>query len=272
MTKKGIAILIIILLLIYALIVGVLFIFKNGNEELNNNSNNVIDNNEDEEKQYDYLEIDNTIQLKYFNGTWSLANDNDFNDVLFDIYVNQEYFGYYYLKKGVNWNIFDQNNNYIDYNGSLIAGTTGLQMKVRNSSITIVDSNDLQEASSILGVNIDMLSLSTNQKIIIDLDNNGIMDKVISLSNLYAEIEQPAYYNLVYVNLNGKIIILVNELIDIKDILISPSYKISYFINMFNNIYDSIFIQKGYFSNVGETTYLIYDYKNNTYSLSFDDN
>ena len=106
----------------------------------------------------------------------------------------------------------------------------------------------------------------------LDLDSNGIMDKVISLSNIFSEIDQSVYFNLLYVNLNGEIIVLEKELVNSANILVSPTYRIGYFINLLDSQYDSIFIQKGYFSNAGETTYLIYEYTDNTYSLTFDGN
>ena len=273
MNKKAACILILILLLGYALIVGIIFMVKEEpNDNPDNNGSNIDIDNDPVEITYDYLEINNIIQLRNNGGIWSLASNEEFDEVLFDIYVNKTFFGNYYLKKGVNWNIFDENNNYIDYEGDLVAGTSGLKMNVRNNNISVVDSIDLQEASTILENNIDMMSLSTNQKVMLDLDSNGIMDKVISLSNIFSEIDQSVYFNLLYVNLNGEIIVLEKELVNSANILVSPTYRIGYFINLLDSQYDSIFIQKGYFSNAGETTYLIYEYTDNTYSLTFDGN
>ena len=136
------------------------------------------------------------------------------------------------------------------------------------TTILIIDDdeaiNDISEINNILKNNINSNNLTINEKLVIDLDNNGINDKIINVSNLEEE-DANYYFNLIYLNLNGELKIIKNDPVNFEDVLITPVYNLMYILNINNDIYDSLIFRE---SDSQTKSYIMYQYKGNNYQKS----
>lgn len=215
------------------------------------------------ENNLDYIIIDN-------NTIWQVVNNNFreidsvVTDDLFNTYVNSNYYGQYNLKYGNVWNLFSL-GKYVSYNGNLFANTThNLNINLKKiDSVLKIDINDYDEIYQEMKTNINDDDLNINEKVKIDIDQNGQIDEIISVSNIKIGEdniqEKKIYYNLLYVNFNGQKINLINNIVDIKDLLIVPSYHIAYVLDI--NSIPSIIIQEIYYSEGGIRN-ILYQYEN----------
>jgi hypothetical protein len=269
MNKKNIKIIlyVIVILAFYAIIM--LLIFKNNinsNNSNNSNSNNNNNNSSTTAKNYYGVIGDNSI-WKYNSGNWYKATENEVQGNKMDVFVNGNYFGNYKLMKGTTWNLFDDDNNYIDYEGDFIAFSKDLNVKIESFDIRQINVLELNEINNTFGRTFDMNSFSTNEVIEKDLDFDGLNDKIINLSNLDLD-NQKEYFNIIYIKQNNNKIIIIKDNISVKDKLISPRYNLKYIINYNSLNNDSIIIQKSYFSNAGETSDMLLNLINNKYEIA----
>ncbi len=227
------------------------------------------------EDKYDYLVIGDYSLWSYNKekDTWSKRSDFNVDNKKFDIFINNNYFGNYYLKFVKSWNIFDENDNYVDYDGNLIAHTQNIDVAIKNYEITEIDSQEKKEILNIIGDDVDLDNLDVNEKIVVDLDNNGVNDKIVNVSNIHYtndDVSRNNIFNLIYVVINGDVNILINEKIKEKDMLIAPSYNVNYLLNINNEKTASIIITEGFFSEAGDTANLLFQFKDNKYKKIID--
>ena len=253
--SKKVPIIIIIVLVIFSLIVFLLF--HNKEDDINKNING-------------YLVIDNYSTWHYSKEKWNSVSKNNINDNALEVYINNKYYGEYTLKYGNIWNLFDANNNYVNYDGSLIAASKSLNLSVYNFEVSEVNSNDLSTIRKIINYNVDIDNLTTNEKVVVDLDNNGTYDGIISVSNLDS-FDEEKYFNLVYVVLNNEVKVLINKEVTAQNIYNEPIYNIKNIININNDLNKSFILQRGYFSEAGETGYILYSISDKNYQILMED-
>lgn len=231
------------------------------------------DNNPTEKPtiNYKYLVLDNISTWGYNEGMWRKVGVNSLEDKELIVFDNNRYLGLYHLKYGTSWNLFDDNNNYVNYEGNLLAFSTDFDIAVKNITEAELTGNDIINISNFVGFDINYDDLSTIAIKAIDLDENGYIDKIISVSNLDAETDQSSYFNLVYLDINGKNEVLLKESVATKDLLIAPNYDILSVINIENEDFSSIILQKGYFSEAGKTENMLFKYENGKYTKTFED-
>jgi len=103
MKDNKIAILVVIVIILLGITVSVLLTQPTENNNQNENSNN-IENNENKNPVkpiYKYLVINNSDIWNYANNNWFTEKENRVEDKKFKIYVNNEFFGNYYLKNTI---------------------------------------------------------------------------------------------------------------------------------------------------------------------------
>lgn len=180
-------------------------LFKN-NDDVNVNidnthnsnlSNNISGNNTNTtpavKDDIKYLVIDEyCISYNKTKNKFSSCRSSNVEDQKLNVIVNYNYLGRYTLKHGTVWNLFDDNKEYVNYEGSLLAYSDGLN--VENVSFTAEDFNSqyITEANKVLNnskVNVQE-NLHYNYRY-----SAGNMNVTI-VSNLYGE--QTLYYNLAY--------------------------------------------------------------------------
>lgn len=262
--KSKIIVVLIIILLIITIIALILSSNTNNNNELNNA--NKPDNNSSSSgssgssgnepnpsiTKNDYIIIDNTDFWRVNDNRFYRESTFENIDSLFQTYENNIYKGEFYFKRLNVWNLFDKNNNYISYNGNLLAYTNNdLYLNIKNFQLTQIDINDLEDIKNEMKFNINMDDLNINEKAILDIDNNGIMDEIISVSNIVINesIDSENYFNLVYINYNNQRINLFKEEVKVEDLLVVPTYHIKYVLEI--NGIESIMISERYFSEGG---------------------
>jgi len=201
---------------------------------------------------------------EYSNNIWSKVDKDNYGKEEYNIYVNNKYFGYYYLYYIKAWNIFDSEDNYVNYNGSILAFSNNFNIKVSNYNINNITNTEIEEAKA-LGIDINLSELDINELVYIDLDNNGVLDKIVNVSNIDYTSDYSNYYDLTYVVLNGEVIEIMNKKIEAKDYLISPVYRINNIININDEGNKSIILRESYFSLAGETCYNLYRNNDNKY-------
>ncbi len=256
-----------IILLIILGIYGLVLFFTFGNKDNNssgNTNNNTVNNKTDNKTEY--LVIGNTSNLKYNNGVFTKSGKYEIERLdSLKVYVNNKYYGDYKLKSGENWNLFDNKDEFVNYNGSLIAFSNTFNVKVR-SNYKVREINEKDKVFLINDYNISSFSnLTTNEVIDIDLDNNGVNDEIICISSLDDSIDVKNYFSLVIIVLNEERITLIEEKED-KAIHIYSVYGV---LNIDNNDHDSIILTQteGYISEKPIVSNLIYNYKNDKYMI-----
>ncbi len=254
MKNKRIILGIVVVLAIYAVIMIIMFYKKNSN--INTDK---------------YLIVNNNLNLKFNNGKYVKVGTSEIenSNIEFKAYVNNNYFGKYYLKYGGSWNLFDKSNNFIKYDGSLIAVSDGYELDFDNLNSRTINDDEKNYLTSKYGIN-NYDFLITNEVYDIDLDKNGTMDKIICISNSYYYSLSETYienydiknnYSLVLVILNGDEKVIHKE-IGKNDITV---YSV---IGSFRNDAKQINIimesTVGYISENPTSIDEIYTYKNNT--------
>lgn len=268
--KMKIIVIFVVLIIYGAFVVILSYQNKDNNNSNNNNVNNEIPT-EVENNNYDILIVNNYSIWKFNNNEWKSINKlNNYNNKL-NTYIDGNYFGKYYLKFINSWNIIDENNNVINYNGKIFAHSNNLKIDIINSNVDVTTEIELLEIQEIVGTYINANSLSVNERIVTDLDNDGLNDKIINVSNLDASDVQEKYFNLCYTELNGNRIILFYNIVEEKNLLIEPVYNIQYVININDNTYNNIILQRSYFSNNGETANEMYEYRDSKYLIAVKD-
>jgi len=253
----------IIILAIYFLIMYFVF----GNQENNPNPTNNQNNNQSNSvKENKYIVIGNESNYNYSNGSFTNVKIKEIESVdKFKVYVNNKYYGDYKLKNAGNWNLFDKNNEYVHYNGNMLAFSDDFNIEVRNN-YKIREINEKDKVFLINDYHISSFSnLTVNQAIDIDLDNNGVLDEIILVSSLDDTVSVKNYFSIVVIKLNNEKITLIEEREDnAKNV-----YSLFAIINIENNKNDSIIISKteGYISEKPKVSSLIYKYKNDQYVI-----
>ena len=151
MKENKILILVLIIFAIFG-IIGLYFYFNNISNEvvvnntgnsinnsLHNQNTNVIKNNTNNNtianvtaKDY-YLVVGDYLNVSFNNKSkkWRKVNKQKYTDE-FEVYVDKSYFGKYSLIYGKVWNLLDSNNNYVDFDGSIIAYSPNFNVNVLN--------------------------------------------------------------------------------------------------------------------------------------------
>ena len=219
----------------------------------NNESNS---NNPNDSKEYSYMIINNESIWGY-NGSWIKSNNSLIDNTNLETYINNVYSGFYTYKLGNVWNLFD-GSNLITYDGLLIGFSKNLG-RVININKVDIDSNDLNVINGILNKSIGIDDINKYEKVNIDLDNNGIMDSIIYVTNIMDE-ELNSYFSLLYVVFNGSVYVLKNDDVTNDNFYEEPLYSIKAVVDINGKSVNNIIIEKGYFSNVNKTGNIMYQY------------
>jgi hypothetical protein len=269
MKKNKALIIILIILAIYGVIMW--FTFKNNSSNANDNNKNNINT---KDTNHYYLTLNNISNWDYYQGNWSKIDTSKIEDSnsYLSAYVNNNYLGDYKLKYGTIWNLFDANDNYVNYNGDLIAFSSNFNVILRSlKSVTLSAEEKTFITNNYNTTNYDYLI--NNQVINLDLDNNGVNDQIICLSSMDENTNlKKNFYNLVIINLNGTWGTLINvNGQDTDDILKSPIYEITNIMNI-NNI-PSIIIKYtyGYISESPEIGNIMYQLTNSQFKQIISD-
>ncbi|MBQ4583940.1 MAG: hypothetical protein IJA94_03545 [Bacilli bacterium] len=197
-----ISLILVIVLSLYATLVY--FVANEDNKTPNNpiidSGNNNNDNNEDKPSGFDKEDQDNDVIdinillspnriISRRNGIWEENKNLKYNDVLYDVYIDSQNIGQKYLMYNKKWYIYDEQRNFIDYSGNVLAIKTDKEYKVINVSKSPLNEIDKNNIISILenkqiSYNYDLI---VKEKVVYDINADGIREEIIFISNAFTE-------------------------------------------------------------------------------------
>lgn len=213
-----------------------------------------------------YLVIGNESIWKNKNNSWKKVTYDDVNNKKLNVYIDNMYSGKYTLKYGKVWNLYD-NSGLVMYEDSFVA-MSDVNWDIVNINIDGISKEDLIYINSVLNSKYSLEDITLNEKVNVDFNNNGIIDTIINVGNLNRD-GLDKYFSLVYVIIDGKKEILINEDIDVKDNLNYPIYRINSLLR--KNGLINIILHKGYFSEAGTNGNRMYEIIDGKYELAIED-
>lgn len=213
-----------------------------------------------------YLVIGNESIWENKNNSWKKVTYDDVNNKKLNVYIDNMYSGKYTLKYGKVWNLYD-NTGLVMYEDSFVA-MSDVNWDIVNINIDGISKEDLIYINSVLNSKYSLEDITLNEKVNVDFNNNGIIDTIINVGNLNRD-GLDKYFSLVYVIIDGKKEILINEDIDVKDNLNYPIYRINSLLR--KNGLINIILHKGYFSEAGTNGNRMYEIIDGKYELAIED-
>ena len=221
---------------------------------------------EEVKSDINYLVIGNESIWENKNNSWKKVTYDDVNNKKLNVYIDNMYSGKYTLKYGKVWNLYD-NSGLVMYEDSFVA-MSDVNWDIVNINIDSISKEDLIYINSVLNSKYSLEDITLNEKVNVDLNNNGIIDTIINVGNLNRD-GLDKYFSLVYVLIDGKKEILINEDIDVKDNLNYPIYRINSLLR--KNGLINIILHKGYFSEAGTNGNSMYEIIDGKYELAIED-
>src|SRR5574344_2368510 len=211
MNKNKVLIILLIIILLYAALM--FFLYKKGS---NNTTNDVNNNTENTTitSSAKYLVVNNISNYQYLDGKWSKTSTNNLEDAnnKFKVFSDNTYLGEYSLKYGKVWNLFDNKDNFVNYSGKLIAYSNNFNINLKRFTIRNLNEADKKILTDSYQItNFD--DLYVDEAVDIDLDDNGVMDKIICASKggFSTDPDVNSFYSIALVILNGENKIVVQE-------------------------------------------------------------
>lgn len=212
------------------------FIFKNfGNYKCNNNKCIMIENEE----------IENLEQ------NFNLITDST-------TYKN------YHLEYLNSWNLFNENNDWIQINEDYIAYSQNLNLKkIEYKNVRSMNNEEKEFILKNNNINVSKLEkLDNNLVYELYLNNNEIKDKIILAGNWEQDDNSLELFNFIYIEIDGKKNIIVNEKYTNSNSISIPGYSL-YFVYNVNDYKNTIItFTENYFSNTKSTNIYIFSTKN----------
>ncbi|MBQ9853645.1 MAG: hypothetical protein IJO57_01260 [Bacilli bacterium] len=172
-------------------------------------------------------------QIIYFsNNKWNTMISKEFvNSNKFLVYENNKYIGKYDIRFHKQLYLFDNNRESIKISGDFFATCGKNKVDVINFEISTIDSIDDKYLKKIIKKydlkinNIDDLEI--NEKILLDFDNDGILEELYFISNMFKmEVEKQGFSFVYYIDDNN-INMIFETIVQDGERLDSYSYGIS---------------------------------------------
>lgn len=121
---------------------------------------------------------------------YNVQKYDDFNWKKYNIYLNNEYFGKYYLWNDDKWYAFDKEKNPIDLDGSLLGINSNYKVNVYNfKAEDVVDSTYIDKVLS--DNEITSSKFTSKYKVNFDFDNDLVDEDFYVISNAFILDDQP---------------------------------------------------------------------------------
>ena len=220
------------------------------------------------EKNSSYLILGYDTFLRFFDG--SIETIEDVNKVTanryFDVYMNNEYQGLYTMKLvSDTWHFYDSSSKEVRLTGNLLATAGNQKITPVSFSIDSLNETELQQLQGI-----DYSTLTINEKVVLDFDQDGVEEELWNISNLYndtLDYSDKIYAIIAYVD-NGTIQFLHQfENTKNSEQQTGYLYRISNIIRIGQSeFYDIIIKRSRPFGNAGDC-HLLYSYVDGKYEL-----
>lgn len=192
-----------------------------------------------------------------FENKWRNSGSNIvYGDAKYNIYIYSQYMGKYDLDLGKEkWYYFDSNYDDANFKGELFAynGTRKFKMiDYKTSEILTDDLKYLNEINDSINIsNIKITDLIINQKVSLDMDNDGKEEQLYAISNFYCETCEniSEYYSLVFIVDDNKVQLLAQSYTDASNYSSVPIYDINYIIDIDEDNEYEIILSKSTYGN-----------------------
>lgn len=167
-------------------------------------------------------------------------------DKKFEVYQRNKSIGEYRLSYVGQWNFF-QNNNWKGIYGDFLAIESNLKSQVIDFQYEDMTEEDYKDISHF--VDGDISHLNNNSMIVVDLDENGVEDRIGMFSNQVEEYNGTDYFSLAYLKLNGKLIEIYKD--TGKNTFSLPYYNLFSILKLNEEKNPRLIINKGYYDSSG---------------------
>ncbi|MEE0014973.1 MAG: hypothetical protein UE699_04750 [Bacilli bacterium] len=149
---------------------------------------------------------DNTIWQLDEKKWYNIANakeKEELNWKEFTVFVDNEKLGKYNLVFDNKWYLFDNKRKPVSYSGSLIAYSANYEMKIKNFNQEKI--SDYTKVNKVLSENNISTGqeLTSNTQISVDIDNDGVDEKIYVVGNVFPRETDPDYiFSVVFMEKN----------------------------------------------------------------------
>ena len=181
--------------------------------------------------------------------TFTTKEEIDFQDKEFKIYQNNNLKGIYNLSLQDRWNLF-KNGSWTSVYGDFLGVEESLNVELFHTRYEKLKEEDYLKLKI---QNVE--ELDNDEKLVLDIDKNGVEDYFISLSNQTENNKSNQYFSSLYLVLNNKLIKIYNE--TTNDIYSLPFYNVFSVFQLDNKKNPKIIINKGYYDSIGEPSIIM---------------
>ncbi len=227
------------------------------------------------EEKYSTMFYDNYVKLLYKDGKWSNISNRNINDYSwkkYDLYYNNDFYGNYYLMYNNKWYIFDDDKKSIDWEPGIVAFSGNIKSRVIDTKKEDISSNEYSYSREVLSSldidNIDISKLKEKSRYLVDVDSDGDVDKIYSISNAQMEGDYVSNktFTVVFARVNDKNIIIYKNVINKKNYYAGYSPNlVAFSIDDYKEA--NLLLSVGSYSDIDTNSYL---YKYNTSTKKFD--
>ena len=227
MKENKILIITIVLFVLFGLI-ALYFYFIKLNDGMNNNivnnfvnnqNNSVIKNNTTSDIiENNYLIIGNYLNVSFDNKSkhWRNSSIEKYENKL-ETYVDNEYYGKYSLVRGKIWNLLDD-NDYVDYDGNLIAFSSNLNAEVIKYNTSKIENSLLSEVKTfLLKYGYQYKETSFNYVYYFNQDYYVVLCANLSYLNFDTSDSSNQNYTIGYMRKNNNLYVIFNNKIELDN-------------------------------------------------------
>lgn len=209
-----------------------------------------------------YILSGDFIKIKYEHNGWhNITNNDDYKLKEFNVYTADGTLGKYRILLTNKYYLYNESGKNVTYEGELFASTGTLKLGVTPKSTLELEDSDKEIIKNALEkikiTEYDNFNIS--QKYVLDVDNDGIDEKIYCLSNYFMESNFDKLFSVVFIEKNGEINILIKKVIDKDKIYDEPSYEINRIVDIKEDKKYEIIIEQNYFSRPQESCAIIYN-------------
>lgn len=242
------------------LILASIFFFTIGKNLIENNKiNNVI------------IIDNNAIFKEQGNNKWKNISFNkitNYNWKKYNTYIDNSYYGKYYLYNNEKWYLFKDKTKAVNYDGNLLALGGNIKYKVVN--FTTYDIEDYTYVKKVLNDNeiSEKVFLTSDSLISIDINNDGIKESIYTISNKFStENDSDIQFSFVFMVKNNKIIYLYKNIEKNQDnIYVGCKPYINSILDINEDNKYEIILSCSYYSNNG-IEHKMYKYENQEFKM-----
>lgn len=219
-------------------------------------------------KKINYLEIlmGPDTYLKYEKGVWKDVTKTD--ELLGKSY--QIYDQYHFLYQGIlqytnnKWYAFNSSNRPLDLPDEFFAYRGNMKLNIIPFVLEDMSEDELREANEILQEQsiTEEVEYTKAKKVEVDINKDQRKETIYIISNTFGLEAQSKSFSIVYIKMNGKRNILIQEVSE--DMYQVPSITLSEIMDLHNDQKYELIFKKTYFDQIG-TCHQILEYKNKNY-------